>query len=44
VHSGFNQLRASKTAPLGEIIIIPTPQPLLQTDPSKCNFYGVKVV
>jgi hypothetical protein len=34
---------ASKIAPLGDIIIIPTPQPLLQADPLKCNFYGVKV-
>jgi hypothetical protein len=39
----INRLRASKTAPLGDIIIIPTPQPLLQDDPSKCNFHGVKV-
>jgi hypothetical protein len=39
----INWLRSSKTAPLGDIIIIPTPQPLLQDDPSKCNFHGVKV-
>jgi hypothetical protein len=36
--------KASKIAPLGDtVIIIPTPQPLLQDDPSKCNFHGVKV-
>jgi hypothetical protein len=35
--------KGSKIAPLGDITIIPTPQPLLQDDPSKCNFHGVKV-
>jgi hypothetical protein len=39
----IQSVKSLKKAPLGEIMTTPTPQPSLQTDPSKCNFHGVKV-